>query len=703
MRKLTLTFTLLIAVITSNSLFANEFLSAYKTVHVPGDDFDVFGSYWDTDGADNEMTLIADYTWRWVRKISSATSVEYKFAMNGSWDTNRGLGSTSGTDLPQDNRDLVHDGNNFNANLPAATCVWEYYENTETSKLYVLPADLNTDGNVDSRSPAPVFEDSASLAAAAKKPRASYFPSPDDWRRQVIYQIITDRFDNGDPSNDNAHPRGRVAPANGEAIHGGDFRGVEKRLAYLESLGVTAIWISPIFLNSHGQYHGYCTFDFDRIDPHWGTLKDLHSLIDAAHERGIRVFFDVICNHMADLIEPNSPEPAAWKAPPQTYTLRWRQPSLRYPPPFDNLDLFHAHGPIDWNVSQSVILGELYNLDDLNTELPQVREYLTQAFKNLITAMNCDGFRVDTTRHVEPEFWRYWCRQVKAHAASLGKKNFLIFGESWEYDNTKLNRYLVDENGERIYDSLLDFPGMKVMLNVFAKNAAGTTALKSAYERALRQLAPHAHDRMVRFIDNHDGKRFLTVAAESQPDVEKRHGRLKLALTYMLTSGGVPIIYYGTEQGFEGGSKDWDSSREDMFDGEFELGPSEGDNFNLETELFRFTQKLLRTRAGHKALQLGDMKWLATSSDGPGVLAYLRSEGHNGVLIVMNTNEVKNAEFSSPELFGSTDGASDDAALRPAEGWLTQWPDRSKPLILSPQEIAVFEVQLRESSKAPNS
>jgi len=546
------------------------------------------------------------------------------------------------------------------------------------------------------------MEDSAySLTAAAKKPLASYFPSPDDWRCQVIYQIITDRFNNGDPSNDNAHPRGLVNPANGEAIHGGDFRGVEKQLPYLEALGVTAIWISPFMLNSHGQYHGYCTFDFGRIDPHWGTLEDLRSLIDAAHERGIRVFFDVICNHMSNLIEPNSDGPAAWKAPPQTYTLRWRWSSLRYPPPFDSLDLFHAHGPIDWNAPQSVILGELYNLDDLKTELPQVREYLTQAIKNLITATDCDGFRVDTTKHVEPEFWRHWCREVKAHAASLGKKNFLIFGEVWEYDIAKLNRYLVDENGERIYDSLLDFPGMRVMLDVFAKNAAGTIELKNYYEQAQRELQPHTYDRMVRFLDNHDGKRFLTAAAESQPDLRKRHGRLKLALTYLLTSGAVPVLYYGTEQGFEGGTGDWSSSREDMFDGDFEFGPSEGDNFNSETELFRFTQKLLRTRAGYKALQVGDMKWLATNKE-PGVLAYLRSEGHSGVLVVINTSEVTSVEFSSPELFDSTDGTLSSASLRPAEGWLTQWPDRSKPLHLSPQEIAIFELGYKSPGKGPS-
>jgi hypothetical protein len=132
--------------------------SAYDTVHVPGDSTAVFGSWWDPAGVDNEMTLVADYTWRWIRRISSPTSVEYKFAMNGSWGINRGLGSTSGPGLPQNNWSLVNYGANIHANLPAATCVWVYYEDTETSKLYVMPADLDIDGDVD-------FADYAALAS----------------------------------------------------------------------------------------------------------------------------------------------------------------------------------------------------------------------------------------------------------------------------------------------------------------------------------------------------------------------------------------------------------------------------------------------------------------------------------------------------------------------------------------------------------
>ena len=126
--------------------------SAYDTVHVPGNSTAVFGSWWYPAGAENEMTLIADYTWRWESSVSSPTSVEYKFAMNGSWGINRGLDwgltNTSGPDLPQENWDIEQNGANIYANLPAATCVWVYYENTETSKLYVN-VDFDIDGDVD--------------------------------------------------------------------------------------------------------------------------------------------------------------------------------------------------------------------------------------------------------------------------------------------------------------------------------------------------------------------------------------------------------------------------------------------------------------------------------------------------------------------------------------------------------------------------
>ena len=114
------------------------------------------------------------------------------------------------------------------------------------------------------------------------------------WQRQSIYQIITDRFYDGDPSNDNADGNYHPAGHRGTSVHGGDFKGIEDKLDYIKSLGATAIWISPIVLNAHGEFHGYAGRDFYKVDPHWGTMADLQHLVAAAHARGILVIDDIV-------------------------------------------------------------------------------------------------------------------------------------------------------------------------------------------------------------------------------------------------------------------------------------------------------------------------------------------------------------------------------------------------------------------------
>ena len=157
------------------------------------------------------------------------------------------------------------------------------------------------------------------------------------------------------------------------------------------------------------------------------------------------------------------------------------------------------------------------------------------------------------------------------------------------------------------------------MENVFAKNAAGPAVLRAMHEQKQRVLAKHALGRMVRCLDNHDMPRFLTVSAKTQADATLRLERLKLGITYLLTSSGVPIIYYGTEQAFMGGGKTWDESREDMFDGEFEFGPSLGSNFDTSHEMFKFVKALLRLRKANPVLETGEIRWLAAESK-PGAL-----------------------------------------------------------------------------------
>ena len=120
------------------------------------------------------------------------------------------------------------------------------------------------------------------------------------WQAQSIYQVVTDRFYDGDPSNNNAD--GNYSPTGTTSVHGGDFKGLEQKLDYIKALGATAIWISPVVLNGHGQFHGYAGRDFYHVDPHWGSLADLQHLVQTAHAKGLLVIDDIICNHGDDLI-----------------------------------------------------------------------------------------------------------------------------------------------------------------------------------------------------------------------------------------------------------------------------------------------------------------------------------------------------------------------------------------------------------------
>src|SRR5260370_21877002 len=153
------------------------------------------------------------------------------------------------------------------------------------------------------------------------------------WQAQSIYQIITDRFYDGDPSNNNAE--GNYNASNSGSVHGGDFKGIEQKLDYIKALGATAIWISPIVLNGHDQFHGYAGRDFYKVAPHWGSLADLQHLIQTAHSKGLLVIDDIIVNHGDDLIYSTDSGYANFVYPPAGYTLKYRSSSLTFASPFD--------------------------------------------------------------------------------------------------------------------------------------------------------------------------------------------------------------------------------------------------------------------------------------------------------------------------------------------------------------------------------
>src|SRR5215471_16685404 len=197
--------------------------------------------------------------------------------------------------------------------------------------------------------PSRIVRRSATLAAAFCCCLSVPAAPSDLWQRQSIYQIITDRFFDGDPSNNNAE--GNYDPSGRRSVHGGDFKGIEQKLDYIKALGATAIWISPIVLNARGAFHGYAGIDFYKVAPHWGSLADLKHMIQAAHDRGILVIDDVIVNHGGDLIDSGDPGYSNFKYPPDGYTLRFKNPKIQYAPPFDLntnnpslTNLFHNNG-----------------------------------------------------------------------------------------------------------------------------------------------------------------------------------------------------------------------------------------------------------------------------------------------------------------------------------------------------------------------
>jgi glycosidase len=452
-------------------------------------------------------------------------------------------------------------------------------------------------------------------------------PSPADWRDLVIYQVITDRYTDGNPANNAVE--GQYVPADGARIHGGDFAGLEQRLDYLQHLGVDALWVSPVVLNANAEYHGYAARDFFSIAPHFGSLADLQSLAAALHARGMYLVIDVVVNHMGDLIDSGNPQYPDFQYP-GTYTLRWRNASKRYFGVFDDLSKFHAHGSIGSFTDPEQVVGELFGLDDMKTEDAAVRAELTLAAQWLIDNTDCDGFRLDTVKHIEMDFWNAWTPAVHAYATAAGKERFFLFGEVFDGSDAKCGSYTgTISGGNYKLDSVLHYPMYFTATGVFAYDAppgeiVGRYGLLTQYDTTSRE-------QLVTFLDNHDNARFLSFGVANQDE-----SRLHAALGWQLTSRGVPAIYYGTEQEFDGGGDPW--CREDMWDGLWDFGPSEGDNFDLAHPLFRHTQSLTRVRRRHDALRRGATTTLFVENGGPGLFVYRRQSATDTVVVAVNTS-----------------------------------------------------------------
>jgi glycosidase len=402
---------------------------------------------------------------------------------------------------------------------------------------------------------------------------------------------------------------------------------LENKLDYIQGLGSRAIWISPVVLNVDGAYHGYYPKDFARLDPHWGSMEDLRSLVDAAHERGIYVIIDVVFNHTARLLTSDAPGYARFN--PEGYPLQWKD-DRRYAPPFDDPANFHGMGHIgNFNDRQQYVMGSLQGLNDIRTESPLVRDALVEAYSQWVTDTDCDGFRFDTAAHVALEDWQAMLPRLREHVASLGKTNFLFLAECLRYADSDVGPF----TRTGLFNSALYYPLYSTLQDVLVgKQPTRALADRLGHRQAYGEFS----NQLVAFLDNHDKPRMM-----SPEQLAGDTGQLKAALAFLMTGPFVPCLYYGTEQAFDGKSDH--SGREDMFDGQFEQNTSLGDNFDMLSPLYRFASKLHRLREKFPPLRRGAFKSRWHEPRGPGLFVFSRLLGEQEIIVAINTSREERA------------------------------------------------------------
>ncbi|MBI2933180.1 MAG: hypothetical protein HYY16_16165 [Planctomycetes bacterium] len=457
------------------------------------------------------------------------------------------------------------------------------------------------------------------------RPFRSRMHASPDWRDQSIYFVMTDRFFDGDPAN-NQRGYSTFEKANPHGAHGGDFRGLIRKLDYIKGLGATAIWVTPV-LQNYEAYHGYATCNFLEIEPRLGGLKDLREFVAEAHARGMYVILDVVVNHQADLIYPKDGTTGyREEGREQDWYHRGRKERVMpLPVEFQDLRLFHNHGDIDrWDdygaTPCHTETGDFRGLDDFKTELPEVRDAMVRIYRYLIAQTDVDGFRVDTAKHVNSEFWQAWCPAIHEYAASIGKRQFFLFGEFWHGDDARVGACTGTRGGGKfLFDGMLHFPMWNTFKEVFREGME-----PEAITRRM-QFAKEYHDDLlnVLFFDNHDMPRFLNGMGTDG------WARLKAALGFLYTARGIPCLYYGTEQGFSGGEDPW--NREDMCG-------ANGDHFNPRHELYEWVAKLNKLRREAEPLRRGEFVARWGESAGPGVYAFSRVTPTEEILVAFNTS-----------------------------------------------------------------
>jgi glycosidase len=552
----------------------------------------------------------------------------------------------------------------------------------------------------------------------------TFFPSPPAWEDEVLYFLMLDRFSDGrengyrdnagtivatgttppfqasDEGNATTTPgdRARWFDAGGKFV-GGSLPGLESKIGYLQRLGVTAIWISPVFkqVPAHQSYHGYGIQNFLDVDPHFGTRDNLVSLVRTAHQHGIRVILDVILNHAGDVFAYRPEQlrcdvfdqngnfigkEACWQADGTVYGVSGFRDSAGNPTlPFGSVppnhfpdgaiwpaelqraETFTRRGKIrNWDHEPEFQEGDFEGLKDIHQGSGHADDYrasaallnLCKAFQFWIALADIDGFRVDTVKHMDDGASRLFTSSIHEFAQSLGKENFYLIAE-------------ITGGRQRAFNTL-EITGMNAALGIDDVQDKIEYLLKGFREprdyfdlfrnSVLVRKESHAwfRNKVVTTFDDHDqvrkGRNKSRFAHDEGPGQhDSRRGSLG-ALAFLVTTMGIPCIYYGTEQQFDGHGENDRHIREAMFGGEFGAFETRHRHFFDEAHpVYRELGKILAIRREDLTIRRGRQYLREISGDGVrfglpqlvggvirSVVPWSRIFNDREVLLAINTN-----------------------------------------------------------------
>jgi glycosidase len=533
-----------------------------------------------------------------------------------------------------------------------------------------------------------------------------FHPSPSAWEDQVLYFLLPDRFSDGKERNylgiggrrttggstdsfDRARDLGNAIQTSsdartwreaGAAFVGGTLKGLTSKLGYLRRLGVTAIWVGPIFKQVAFQatYHGYGVQNFLEVDPHFGSRDDLRALVKTAHANGIYVILDIILNHAGDVFSYANGQPG-WTG--STYPVQGFNDSRGRPTlPFQPIDrqalpsafpdgavwpaelqapsTFTCKGAIgNWDNDPEYREGDFFDLKDIDlglrdpdtfTATPGL-EALCEVYKFWIAFADLDGYRVDTVKHMGDGPTRYFASTIHEFAQSLGKESFLLVGEVTGGRVRAFNT--LETTG---LDAVLGIDDVQDKLEYLIKGYRNPVEYFDLFRNSL-QVQKDSHvwfrDKVVTMIDDHDqirkGDDKARFSANDQGDT-----LMVSALALNLCTLGIPCIYYGSEQGFDGAGGNDRFIREAMFGGAF--GPFRSHDrhcFDERNPIYVELAQITKIRARELTLRRGRQYLRQISGDGMSfgfpfilggrmrsVVAWSRLFAEEEILLAVNTD-----------------------------------------------------------------